>query len=94
MAVVVNPGLDRSGNFLVSSGNRSRYQGGGLGFKMGILTVLEDDDAPASQSTVINTAIVLEEVIVLTDLPDIPIAFAELFGLLFALNMESKNNTT
>ncbi|KAK3506267.1 hypothetical protein QTP70_016135, partial [Hemibagrus guttatus] len=61
--------------------------------KMGILTVLEDDDAPASQSTVINTAIVLEEVIVLTDLPDISIAFAELFGLLFALNMESKNNT-
>ena len=58
------------------------------GVKMGILTVLEDDDAPTSLPTVVNIAIVLEEAIVLTDLPDLPTAFAYLFGLLYALNME------
>ncbi|KAL6459468.1 hypothetical protein MHYP_G00329400 [Metynnis hypsauchen] len=57
------------------------------GVKMGILTVL-NDDAPTSLPTVVNIAIVLEEAIVLTDLPDLPTAFAYLFGLLYALNME------
>ncbi|KAL6479421.1 hypothetical protein MHYP_G00128540 [Metynnis hypsauchen] len=57
------------------------------GVKMGILTVLSDD-APTSLPTVVNIAIVLEEAIVLTDLPDLPTAFAYLFGLLYALNME------
>lgn len=57
------------------------------GVKMGILTVLVDD-APTSLPTVNSIAIVLEEAIVLTDLPDLPTAFAYLFGLLYALNME------
>lgn len=52
------------------------------GIKMGVLTVLDDDD------TVINIAIVLEETIVLKDIPDTPTALAYLFGLLYALNME------
>ncbi|KAJ8390313.1 hypothetical protein AAFF_G00108820 [Aldrovandia affinis] len=39
-------------------------------------------------STIQNVAVVLEEKIVLTDLPDLPTAFACLFGLLFALNID------
>ncbi|CAI5697346.1 unnamed protein product [Oreochromis niloticus] len=58
------------------------------GVTVGILTVLEDYMGPNSQSTVINTAIVLEEDIILDDLPDLPTAFAYLFGLLYGLNME------
>ncbi|KAF1371938.1 hypothetical protein PFLUV_G00275550 [Perca fluviatilis] len=54
---------------------------------MGILTVFVDD-APTLQPTVNSIDIVLEEAIVLTDLPDLPTAFAYLFGLLYALNME------
>ncbi|XP_039648906.1 uncharacterized protein LOC120554221 isoform X2 [Perca fluviatilis] len=57
------------------------------GVKMGILTVFVDD-APTLQPTVNSIDIVLEEAIVLTDLPDLPTAFAYLFGLLYALNME------
>ncbi|KAM4528845.1 uncharacterized protein V3H82_027094 [Fundulus diaphanus] len=52
------------------------------GIKIGVLTVLDDDDA------VINIAVVLEETIVLNDIPDTPTALAFLFGLLYALNME------
>lgn len=58
------------------------------GVKMGILTVLGDDDASASLPTDNSIAIVLEESIVLADLPDFPTAFAYLFGLVYALNME------
>ncbi|XP_039464970.1 uncharacterized protein LOC120438621 isoform X2 [Oreochromis aureus] len=58
------------------------------GVTVGILTVLEDYVGPNSQSTVVNTAIVLEEDIILDDLPDLPTAFAYLFGLLYGLNME------
>ncbi|KAL7868374.1 hypothetical protein SRHO_G00097580 [Serrasalmus rhombeus] len=50
------------------------------GVQMGVLTVLEDDDdAPALLPTVTNIATVLEEAIVLTDIPDLPTAFAHLF---------------
>ncbi|KAL3971564.1 hypothetical protein ACER0C_027083 [Sarotherodon galilaeus] len=42
------------------------------GVTVGILTVLEDYVGPNSQSTVVNTAIVLEEDIILDDLPDLP----------------------
>ena len=49
-------------------------------------TVLEDDSGAGS--TVVNIAVVLEENIVLSDLPDLPTAFAYLFGLLYGLNME------
>ena len=52
------------------------------GIKMGVLTVLDDDD------TVIDIALVLEETIVLKDITDAPTALAYLFGLLYALNME------
>ncbi|CAL8291969.1 unnamed protein product [Arctogadus glacialis] len=58
------------------------------GVQMGVLAVLEDDDAPNAQPTVINIAVVLEESIVLADLPDLPTAVAYLFGLMYALNME------
>ncbi len=54
------------------------------GIKMGVLTVLDDDDDDA----VINIALVLEETIVLKDIPDTPTALAYLFGLLYTLNME------
>ena len=55
---------------------------------MRVLAVLEDDDAPNAQPTVINIAVVLEESIVLADLPDLPTAVPYLFGLMYALNME------
>ncbi|KAG9277981.1 hypothetical protein AMEX_G5761 [Astyanax mexicanus] len=58
------------------------------GVKMGVLTVLDDDDAPSLMPTVASIAIVLEEAIVLTDVPDLPTAFAYLFGLLYSLNIE------
>ncbi|KAL7858909.1 hypothetical protein SRHO_G00140560 [Serrasalmus rhombeus] len=47
------------------------------GVQMGVLTVVEDDDdAPALLPSVTNIAIVLEDAIVLTDIPDLPAAFA------------------
>ncbi|XP_074507759.1 uncharacterized protein LOC141777428 isoform X1 [Sebastes fasciatus] len=58
------------------------------GLIVGILTVLEDDDSSAP-ATVINVAVVVEENdIVLQDLPDMPVAFAYLFGLIYALNLQ------
>ncbi|XP_074503190.1 uncharacterized protein LOC141774421 isoform X2 [Sebastes fasciatus] len=57
------------------------------GLIVGILTVLEDDDSSAP-ATVINVAVVVEEDIVLQDLPDLPTAFAYLFGLIYALNLQ------
>ncbi|KAL3977651.1 dopamine receptor D5 [Sarotherodon galilaeus] len=45
------------------------------GVTVGILNVLEDYVGPNSQSIVVNTAIVLEEDIILDDLPDLPTAF-------------------
>ncbi|XP_033934346.1 uncharacterized protein, partial [Pseudochaenichthys georgianus] len=58
------------------------------GVKMGVLTVLVDDGGPTPSQMVNRIAVVLEETIVLSDLPDIPTAFAYLFGLLYALNIE------
>ncbi|CAI5681838.1 unnamed protein product [Oreochromis niloticus] len=55
---------------------------------VGILTVLEHYVEPNLQSTGVNTSTVLEEDIILDDLPDLPTAFAYLFGLLYGLNME------
>lgn len=55
---------------------------------MGILTVLKDDGPPSLLPTVNNIATVLEEDIVLIDLPDLPTAFAYLFSLLYPLNKE------
>ncbi|XP_037649834.1 uncharacterized protein LOC119502737 [Sebastes umbrosus] len=57
------------------------------GLIVGILTVLEDDDSSAP-ATVINVAVVVEEDIVLQDLPDLPTTFAYLFGLIYALNLQ------
>lgn len=57
--------------------------------KLGILKVVDDDVAMSSTPpTVKSIAIVLEEAVVLKDLPDVPSAVAYLFGLIFALNME------
>ncbi|XP_034557898.1 uncharacterized protein LOC117825987 isoform X1 [Notolabrus celidotus] len=58
------------------------------GVQMGVLTVFVDDGAPASLQTVNSIAVVLEETIVLEDIPDLPTALAYLFGLLYALNIE------
>lgn len=61
--------------------------------KIGILTAIEDDVAAVkSLPTVINTAIILEETVVLQDIKDVPSAFAYLFGLLYAINMEYPKN--
>lgn len=57
------------------------------GLTVGILTVLEDDDRTMPQS-VVSVAVVVEEEIVLQDLPDLPTAFAYLFGLIYALNLK------
>ncbi|KAM4547511.1 uncharacterized protein V3H82_021098 [Fundulus diaphanus] len=57
------------------------------GLTVGVLTVLEDDDSAAPQS-VVNVAVVVEEEIVLQDLPDLPTAFGYLFGLIYALNLK------
>ncbi|KAI4877816.1 hypothetical protein NFI96_026055 [Prochilodus magdalenae] len=57
--------------------------------KAAILTVMEDDVAAStSLPNVTNIAIILEEVVVLQDIVDLPTAFAYLFGLLFAINVE------
>lgn len=56
------------------------------GLIVGILTVLEDDDR--NPQTVVSVTVVLEEEILLQDLPDIPTAFAYLFGLIYALNIK------
>ncbi|KAF7709836.1 hypothetical protein C0J45_23067, partial [Silurus meridionalis] len=59
------------------------------GVKIGVLTVVEDDvGTPVLLATVINRAIILEQAIVLQDIPDLPETFAFLFSLLYALNME------
>lgn len=55
---------------------------------MGVLTVFMDDGAPASLQTVNSIAVVLKETIVLEEIPDLPTAFAYLFGLLYSLNIE------
>lgn len=57
------------------------------GLTVGILTVLEDD-ANAAPQHVVSVAVVVEEEIILQDLPDLPTAFAYLFGLIYALNLE------
>lgn len=56
------------------------------GLVVGILTVLEDDTSAAPQN-VVNVAVVVEEQIVLQDLPDLATAMAYLFGLIYALNL-------
>ncbi|KAL0984159.1 hypothetical protein UPYG_G00137860 [Umbra pygmaea] len=59
------------------------------GLKVGILTTLEDDVAASnSMPNITNIAIVLEEIVVLAGLPDLPSAFAYLFGLIYAMNIE------
>ncbi|KAG5277892.1 hypothetical protein AALO_G00092540 [Alosa alosa] len=51
-----------------------------------ILTVYEDDDAAAS-ATVTDIAVILEGAVILHDLPDFAAAFACLFSLLYAMNI-------
>ncbi|KAI9531558.1 hypothetical protein NQZ68_039760 [Dissostichus eleginoides] len=57
------------------------------GVSVAILTVIEDDDAAISP-IVRDVAVVLEGTIVLHDLPDLSTAFAYLFGLLYAMNID------
>ncbi|XP_034530864.1 uncharacterized protein LOC117826789 isoform X2 [Notolabrus celidotus] len=54
------------------------------GVSVAILTIIEDDDAP----NVLDVAVVLEGAIVLHDMPDLCTAFAYLFGLLYAMNID------
>uniref|UniRef100_A0A9J7XJP3 Uncharacterized protein n=1 Tax=Cyprinus carpio carpio TaxID=630221 RepID=A0A9J7XJP3_CYPCA len=58
------------------------------GMKVGILIIIEDDATPTTLPSVTKFAVVLEEVIVLKDAPDLQSALAYLFGLLFALDFE------
>lgn len=56
------------------------------GVAVGILYVHEDC-GPGRSTRVQNIAVILEERIVLQDIPDTPTALAYLFGLLYALNI-------
>ncbi|XP_027035503.1 uncharacterized protein LOC113664096 [Tachysurus fulvidraco] len=55
--------------------------------KLAILTVMEDNLSQATKRC-LNFGIILEETVVMEDLPDFPTAFMVLFGLLYALNIE------
>lgn len=57
------------------------------GMSVGIVTILEEDD-PAVSPNVRDWAVVLEGSIMLHDLPDLGTAFAYLFGLLYAMNID------
>ena len=57
------------------------------GVTVGILYVLEDCVAEASSPKIQNIAIILEESIVVKDLPDTPSALAYLLCLHYALNI-------
>lgn len=46
---------------------------------------MDDDSAPASGAYI---AVIIEEDIIIQDLPDLPTAFAYLFGLIYALNLK------
>ena len=57
--------------------------------KIGIITVIEDEDATVhSNPSTVSTALAVEEQIVLDDVGDLPTAFALLFGLIYALNLD------
>ncbi|GAA6076757.1 uncharacterized protein LOC101882900, partial [Tachysurus ichikawai] len=58
---------------------------GTKGVSVGILYVMEDN-TQTTTPMIQNIAVVLEEVVVLEDLPDLSTALAYLFGLLYALN--------
>lgn len=58
------------------------------GVAVGILFVLEDGVALTLSAMVQNIAVILEETIVLEEVPALPSALAYLFGLLYALNMK------
>ncbi|XP_062375725.1 uncharacterized protein LOC134063970 [Sardina pilchardus] len=59
------------------------------GVQIGILTVTEDDTATTDTDANVRCfALIIEEQIVLDDLPDLPTAMAILFGLIYALNMK------
>uniref|UniRef100_A0A1A8A8R1 Si:ch211-182e10.4 n=1 Tax=Nothobranchius furzeri TaxID=105023 RepID=A0A1A8A8R1_NOTFU len=57
------------------------------GLSVGILTVLEDDGTSPAVN-VMNLAVVVEETIILQDLPDLPTAFGFVFGLIYVLNLQ------
>ncbi|KAL7882718.1 hypothetical protein SRHO_G00003760 [Serrasalmus rhombeus] len=57
--------------------------------KMGILEVVKESADPSrSLTSVVNVAVVLEEEVVMDNLPDYTDAFILLFGLMYALNIE------
>ncbi|KAL7851800.1 hypothetical protein SRHO_G00175850 [Serrasalmus rhombeus] len=57
--------------------------------KMGILEVVKESaDSSRSLTSVVSVAVVLEEEVVMDNLPDYTDAFILLFGLLYALNTE------
>lgn len=59
------------------------------GVQIGILTVVEDGGATTDGDANVRCfALIIEEQIVLGDLPDLPNAMALLFGLIYALNMK------
>lgn len=59
------------------------------GVSVAILSVFEgDENAAATSPNLVDMAIVLEGAIVLHDIPDLCTAFAYLFGLLYAMNID------
>lgn len=65
------------------------------GLKVGVLTIVEDDVATVNSNPTIRTmAVVVEEQIVLDEVEDLPNAFALLFGLIYALNIEYPKEVT
>ncbi|KAG9279659.1 sterile alpha motif domain-containing protein 3-like [Astyanax mexicanus] len=57
--------------------------------KIGIFEVVKGSAEPSrSHTSVVNVAVVLEEEVVMANLPDYTNAFILLFGLLYALNIE------
>uniref|UniRef100_A0A1A8QA99 Si:dkey-88l16.2 n=1 Tax=Nothobranchius pienaari TaxID=704102 RepID=A0A1A8QA99_9TELE len=63
------------------------------GMELGILTVVEDDVGTVNSfPTTRSIALIIEEQIVLDDISSFPTAFALLFGLIYALNLDYPKN--
>ncbi|KAI4872228.1 hypothetical protein NFI96_009479, partial [Prochilodus magdalenae] len=77
--------IDLKATCLTSLDNHTRDF---LKLKMGILEVVKESAGPQSLTSVVNVAVVLEEEVVMENLPDYTNAFILLFGLLYALNLE------
>nr|CAM56555.1 novel protein [Danio rerio] len=60
-------------------------------YQLAFSIYVTEDDSRAASPVIQNIAVVLEEVVVLEDIPDTSSAVAYLFGLLYALNFSYPN---